>query len=289
MTDGDAPLPPWWRDLFSFGSPVPDGVSDKIRSAGESGLRALLAVLDEDFGERPVPRAGPDARTFAAFLLAEFAHEGRLPLFWRLADRMESHDPALVGICAAIAACGPSAGPSAIDRFVACAPDDPRTPLLAEIVAGCGHRSPEALAVVVHAIAVEPHSASELAVRYGDPAAIPALLGTFDATPDEGDDADPQLLGRLADAVRALGGELSPERAVRAEAAWRVAGSVALAFRHEHIAGFGFDAVTPRPAPADPCPCGSGHCYEACCEEFESGLAREAEERARVARNTPRP
>ena len=277
----DAPLPPWWRDVFTFTFPVPQAVADKIAAAGDSGLRAVCAVLDPEFGDRPVPRPTADARTFCAEILARFARPELVPWLFELMDR-DPEDPIVPQLADPLAACGAPAVAIACDRFARSEPGDALRPWLADIAAHGGVRSDDVLAVLVTYLTVDPVHAGQLLIDYGDSSAVPALLLEFDAAPDDGEDFFPGTLPMLGSAIRALGGELDAPRAARLAAVEEASRQFEIAERRRLIEAEGFHQYVERAEPGDACPCESGETYGTCCAEIEAELA----ERHRI-RNPP--
>jgi len=281
----DAPLPPWWRDLFALSDPVPDSLQEKIAAAGDGGLRAVWAVIDPRFGERPVPHATDLARRYCVWVLSKLARPDHVP---RLLEEMRSRggdDPVTMGLSEALAACGPTGAAAACEWFAETEPGDPIRPWLADVAAHGGVRSDESLAVLLIHLQDDPINGARLLTDYGDPSAVAALVSEFDRTPSDGDDADPHTLSLLGGAITALGGELDESRRARFDASCAVVGGLAVAQRHRIIEKFGFNGMTSRPEPGDDCPCGSGAVYEKCCSELEAEL----NERSRLRRLRPRP
>lgn len=279
----DAELPPWWREVFAFTAPVPVEVADKISAAGESGLRAVCAVLDPAFAVRPVPRPTEDARGFSAKILSRFARPELVPWMSGLMSA-DPFDPIVPYLADALAACGSAAVDFACGQFADSERGDALRPWLAQIAAHGGVRTDAALAVLVSYLQDDPLHASELLHDYGDPAAVGALLVEFDRTVTEGADADPQVLITIGAAVNALGADLDSARAARLRACDEDARRRAIEQRRRFIEIGGFDAVG-LPDGGDPCPCDSGANYAACCSAIEAEMA----ERHRISSRLPRP
>jgi hypothetical protein len=267
----DAELPPWWREVFEFTAPIPDAVADKVSAAGDGGLRAVCAVLDPAFGERPVPRPTQDARGFCAKILIRFARPGLVPWMLHLVRR-QPDDHVVPYLADSLAACGSAATDAACASFADSEPGDPIRPWLAEIAAHAGSRTDEALAVLVLYLQDDPVHAAQLLADYGDPAAVAPLVMEFDATTTIGPDADPQTLVMLGSAIGALGGELDAARAERLDASEEEVHLSAVEQRRRMIEKGGFGAIE-RPEPDDPCPCESGRNYGECCSAVEAEMA----------------
>jgi len=275
----DAPLPPWWRDLFALSDPVPESLKDKIGAAGDGGLRAVWAVIDPRFGERPVPHATDLARRYCVWVLSQLARPDHVP---RLVEEMRSRggdDPVTVQLSEALAACGPDGAAAACEWFAETEPGDPIRPWLADVAAHAGVRTEESLAVLLIHMQDDPINAALLLTDYGDPSAVAALVSAFDGTPSDGDDGDPNTLSLLGGAITALGGELDPTRRERFDASCAVAGELSVAQRRRMIEADGFNELTSRPAREDECPCGSGVVYAKCCAELEAELAERHRQR----------
>ncbi len=268
----DAPLPPWWRDLFALSDPIPDSLKDTIAAAGDGGLRAVWAVIDPRFGERPVPHATDLARQYCVWVLSQLARPDHVP---RLLEEMRSRggeDPITVYLSDALAACGPAGAVAACEWFAETERGDPVRPWLAEVAAHAGVRTDESLAVLLTHLQDDPINAARLMTDYGDPSVVSVLLAEFDRTPTDGEDADPQTLSLLGRAITALGGELDSVRLARFDASCAVSGERWVEQRRRIIEDRGFTNSTRRPDPGDECPCGSGVVYEKCCSELEAEL-----------------
>lgn len=264
----DAPLPPWWRDIFRLTDPVHKSVKETVLASGDSGLRVLAAVFQRELGELPVPRPSQVAPYFAAHLFSDFARPELGPWLLDLMQRLGGDDPLTEILGQAVAACGPEVVAETCARFAATEPGDPLRPWLAEAVAAGGARSPEALAVLIRHLEDDPMHGAQLVADYGDAAAVPALLAVFDSTTDE----DAIIVATLGEAVRALGGELDAPRAARLATNDADARATRLRRRREMIARSGFSDAVPKPEPQDPCPCESGRDYASCCAAIEADL-----------------
>jgi SEC-C motif-containing protein len=278
----DAPLPPWWRDLLSPSQSVRVSLGDAVVAAGDSGLRAVCAVLDPRFAKRPIPQASTDGRVFCASLLSRFARPELIPWMFELLVAGDGEDPISPELADALAACGSAAGEEAVARFADSEPGDLLRPWLAEIVAHAGHRSDEALAALVAYLHDDPIHGAQLLADYGDASAVEALTMEFDLTPHEGPDAEPQMLTMIGSAIVALGGRLDEARAAILGSSEEFACLARVAQRRRIIEWNGFGGGVPRPASDDACPCEAGRKYAECCETLE----RELEERHLARRAT---
>jgi hypothetical protein len=280
----DAPLPPWWRELFTVSYPIPKKVAEAIVDAGDGGLRAVCAVFDPELAERPVPLATGDALDFCGRMLQRFARPSLVPwLEERL--RLDVDDGSRAGqLVDALAACGAPAVESACRWFAGTEPGDEFRPWLADVAARGGVRSDEAFAVVVSHFQDDPIHGAELLRDYGDPAALPALLAEFDRASCVPDDA--LIVVSVAGAIRALGGELDDARASRLAAIDETVRATAVDQRREFIRRGGL-ADLPVPEPDEPCVCESGRTYGECCSAAEAKIEAERVELLRLASLRP--
>lgn len=273
-----APLPVWWRDTFRITQWPTDAEIAAVLTAGDSGVRAMFAVIDPAYGERPVPQSGPTAREFAVAALGLFRREDLIEPLFAYIDRPACDESLFQPLAGAIAACGPAAAHGAVSRFLRTEPGDPMRAWWAEIAANCGARDDGCLAVVVTYLREQPIHGAFLAKVLRDERAVPALLAVFDDVAAslanaDCDDADPQTLVCVGDALRSHGHDLGPERAAACAAAVAQSAAADLARRRRQIQFAGFNPDTaPLPPPRDPCPCASGREYGACCAALEAEL-----------------
>src|SRR6185295_5175298 len=172
----DAPLPPWWMDLFHLSDENLERTRARVQAAGDGGLRAVCAVLDPRFGEPPVPYASTAAREHASWMLASVARPELGPWLMETLLRNRGEDATASRLATALVACGPSCGPSACAEYARTEEGDPLRAWLADVVAHCGARTDDSLAVLVDYLRADPIHAGELLAYYGDAAGAPALL-----------------------------------------------------------------------------------------------------------------
>jgi hypothetical protein len=213
-------LPDWALKLIRHAEDAPPRLLDAIRREGESARPALLTLVRGDYavdGEFP---DGGWARVHAARLLGELPpDDASLDLF--IAEFEDADEDYLTD---AVVHALEAWGAAVIDRVLplAAAENPEEAGYAADVLAGCGVRDRRILDALLALLAADPTYARHLA-EYGDPAALPALLCALDAYEFE-EERTPicdWAVFELEDAIRTLGGTLTPSQSEKVERAQR--------------------------------------------------------------------
>ncbi|MEZ4409658.1 MAG: SEC-C metal-binding domain-containing protein [Polyangiales bacterium] len=238
---------------------LPPKLFDALVAAGPAIVPELIAVV-EGFEDDP---------SLAPVRAAEVLCEMRAPeAVDALLTTLVESDPLSV-IHDRLIACLPKYGPSLLekawDQHERTDDDEARASLRA-IMATLGVRDARLYDALLADLDVKPDRAAMHLSDYGDAAALPHLLATFDRITLSRDAAFPAgEFVELQGAIQDLGGSLSPAQQRKLDDALRVQRAMYAPL---------IDSLAEKRPPAiakakvgrnDPCPCGSGKKYKKCC------------------------
>lgn len=241
--------------LIQCGEHLPERDRQKVLALGSAGVPVLVDILeDEDLAMTDGPGQGW-APIHAARLLRALKAGEAAPDMARVLGTLTSDLILFSELIPALAAAGPAAAP-AILQALDLGEAEEETGLL-EALARCGVRSEAIFARLLDRFREDPELGAIFFAEYGDPRALPLLYEAFDAhdiTSEDGFFAN-QVLLELEDAIRELGGTLSPAQARKLDEALR---------RRPQLAGPQPIRRRERPERNAPCWCGSGTKYKKC-------------------------
>jgi hypothetical protein len=253
---------------------VPELLHKRIVHGGRAIIFALIDVLvDEDLQVEDGPGGGW-APIHAAKLLGELrATDAIEPLLDVLAmcdATAMLYDVATQALCQI----GAAALEPTITAYPRARTEDVRL-AFAEILANLGVKDDRILSILLGELLADPWAAG-LLVDYGDTRALEHLSRALDEcepSEDETDSPDDQPIIEYADAIKSLGGSLTPSQQEKVDTVVRNRQS----FR-EHLKMHAADLAEiqasqhlAKPGPNEPCPCGSGKKYTKCHQEQDEG------------------
>ena len=191
----------------------------EITALGQAAVAPLIDVLQDpqlQDGEGAACEAPVHAARLLAVLRAPQAIE---PMLAMLAE-LSPEDPLAAAVSLAIQDLGPLARDRVLKALLAEKDADVRA-AFADVLAGLGVRDDEVRAALLDFFRDDPGFGATCLMGYGDPTVLPDLLAAFDVheVVDDWDFDDPQfptaVLLDVGDAIQALGGAPSPDRAYK--------------------------------------------------------------------------
>jgi NADPH-dependent ferric siderophore reductase len=227
-----------------------------VLALGAAAVPALVDVLeDEELSMADGPGDGW-APIHAARLLGELRAESAVPAMVRVLCELGVNALLHGALIHALVQVGPAVAPPVLAAL------DSEEALeevgLLEVLAQCGAKSEVIFTRLCGHFLDDPDLGAGLLAYYGDSRALPLLHEVLNAYTPEGEEGPfaGQLVIEIEDAIRALGGTLSPDQARKLDTvvSWRKAmfGSPAPIRREA------------RPERNAPCWCGSGKKYKKC-------------------------
>lgn len=241
--------------LIQGGKRLPERDRDKALALGSAAVPTLVDLLqDEDLAMMDSAGHGW-VPIHAARLLGALKAAEAVPAMVRELGTLTSDAILYSELIHALATIGPEAAPALL-RALDFGEAGEKTGLL-EALARCGARSEAIFTRLRDCFHEDPDLGAIFFAEYGDPRALPLLYEAFDShdiTSEEGLFAN-QVLLELEDAIRELGGTLSPAQARKLGEAMR---------RRPSLVGPPPIRRIERPRRNAPCWCGSGTKYKKC-------------------------
>jgi hypothetical protein len=260
-------LPEWADELIDAGDELPPALAERIAAMGDAARPTLLDVLERRPLWRKVARGGGRAPVHAVRLLARLAPtDESISALLRALGELGVRDLLADAVGRALAGWGPAIMPAALDAHRR-EPDARRREMLLDVLSKCGGRSEEVFEALLAELRAGNDVAPALLAEYGDPRALSDLHVAFGAAKL---DSRPSALGshaffELKDAVKTLGGELTPLEAAMVEAARAMNDAALLLAVAEAQAARHPTRRAGRVGPNEPCPCGGGRKFKKCC------------------------
>jgi tetratricopeptide (TPR) repeat protein len=242
--------------LIHGGERLSESRKKQVLALGAAAVPALVDVLEDEELEMTDGPGEGWAPIHAARLLGELREEAAAPAMVRVLCELDLETILYNELIHALIQVGPAvAGPvlAALESGEALDEEG-----LLEVLARCGAKSEVIFTRLCADFLEDPDLGAYLLASYGDARALPLLHEVLNAYTLEGEEGPlaGQLVIEIEDAIRALGGELSPDQQRKLDTVlgWR-------------------DAIFARSAPARrearpernaPCWCGSGKKYKKC-------------------------